>query len=66
MLTVCETGIERPGRALAHNRGAAGLQRVQWNLRNSDDALVKPGEYTVTLRVGRTELARKMRVDAPP
>jgi photosystem II stability/assembly factor-like uncharacterized protein len=45
--------------------GESGLQRVVWNLRNVDNALVKAGEYTVTLRVGKQALEKKLRLDVP-
>jgi photosystem II stability/assembly factor-like uncharacterized protein len=41
---------------------AAGIQRVQWNLRNAERKLVT-GEMTVTLRVGERTIVKKLRVD---
>jgi photosystem II stability/assembly factor-like uncharacterized protein len=68
-VTLTVRGAE--GKPLAKLKGAAvaGLQRVQWDLKTTPDdpkdaAEVKPGEYTVELRVAGQVLSRKVRVEA--
>jgi photosystem II stability/assembly factor-like uncharacterized protein len=40
-----------------------GLNRVIWNLRNGN-ALVEPGEYTVTIKAGDRVMSKPLRVEA--
>src|SRR5262249_35918055 len=44
----------------------AGLNRLTWNLKPAGEGgeMVKPGEYTVTVKVGDRTLTKKLTVEA--
>jgi len=57
--------------------GTPGFQRVAWDLKPSKELLteyggegadlfVRPGEYTVSLKYGKTKLKQKLQVTVPP
>jgi len=47
-------------------KAEAGLRSVVWDLRTTNDVLVKPGEYTITLYVGEQTWTEKLKVTDPP
>src|SRR5262249_1879145 len=63
------TVVGGDGKPLAKLTGPkeAGLHRVMWNLRPEGEKteLVKPGEYTATLRVADKSWTTKIRVEEP-
>jgi photosystem II stability/assembly factor-like uncharacterized protein len=63
------TVTDGEGKVMFKMNGAkeAGLHRAVWNLRGTEEdaALVAPGEYTVTLKVGDKALTKKLTVEKP-